>query len=148
MEDNIYEIENNYLQDIIKFLHKEIESITVLLHQHKDILLEIRKEMWEEGMTLFNDAETERNIEINQYLNMEAIETSKYESKIENLDRYQKMQKAPYFGRVDFKEEDEDTEKVYIGYHNLMDDDTYDVLVYDWRAPISSVFYNADLVYL
>ncbi|OOB79543.1 MAG: hypothetical protein BEN19_07490 [Epulopiscium sp. Nuni2H_MBin003] len=143
MDEKIFELEKQQLQVVIDFLNTEINSITSLLHEHKDTLVEIRKEMWEEGMNVLDD--TERNIEINQYLNMEAIETSKYKNKLENISKYQKMLKSPYFGRVDFQEDDEDIEKVYIGYHNLMDDDTYDVLVYDWRAPISSVFYNSDL---
>ncbi|OOB79399.1 MAG: hypothetical protein BEN18_04095 [Epulopiscium sp. Nuni2H_MBin001] len=141
MEDKIFELETIHLASVIDFLLTEIRSTTALLSSHKDSLVEIRKEMWEEGMSALDDVE--RNIDINQYLNMEAIETSKYKNKLENLDKYQKMKSSPYFGRVDFEEDE--VEKVYIGYHNLMDDETYDVLVYDWRAPISSVFYNADL---
>ena len=39
-----------------------------------------------------------------------------------------------------FKEEDEDVEKIYIGHQNIMKDSTYEMLVYDWRAPIASMF--------
>ncbi len=143
MDDKTYSLERQHLRGILEFLKQEINSITNLLSEHKDTLLEIRKEMWDEGMMILDD--TERNIEINQYINMEAIETSKYKNKLENLVKYQSIRNAPYFGRVDFKEDGEDTEQVYIGYHNVMNDDTFDVLIYDWRAPISSVFYNADL---
>ncbi len=143
MDDKIFEQESMHLADVIKFLLQEIRNITDLLSSHRDVLVEIRKEMWEEGMSALDDVE--RNIDINQYLNMEAVETSQYKSKLENLAKYQKLKSMPYFGRVDFVEDDEELEQVYIGYYNLMDDETYDVLVYDWRAPISSVFYNADL---
>ena len=55
------------------------------------------------------------------------------------------MAQAPYFGRVDFLYEDEDVpEPVYIGISTLLDRETGDILVYDWRAPVSSLFYNGE----
>ncbi|WP_305767305.1 HelD family protein [Candidatus Epulonipiscium viviparus] len=136
--------EETYLQYVLNFLDTEISFITNLLTENKETLLEIRKEMWEEGMTSLE--EEERSIEIGQYLNTEMVETSKYKHKTANLLKYEKMRDSPYFGRVDFLEDGEyDPEKVYIGYHNLMNDDTLEMLVYDWRAPISSIFYNGDL---
>lgn len=71
--------------------------------------------------------------------------------------RLRKMLKSPYFGRIDFvEEEDEDghsyleeqgEEKIYVGISTLMNenDGINDFLVYDWRAPISSMFYDGGL---
>ncbi|MCQ2538921.1 MAG: AAA family ATPase [Acetatifactor sp.] len=50
--------------------------------------------------------------------------------------------KTPYFARIDFQFDEFDTEKVYIGRRALTDKRTRDVIVYDWRAPIASVFYR------
>ena len=56
--------------------------------------------------------------------------------------KYERMLESPYFGRIDFIEDNEDyTEKCYIGLSNLINED-FDFLVYDWRAPISSMFYD------
>lgn len=50
-------------------------------------------------------------------------------------------QHSPYFARIDFKPDDEDLQKIYIGIMGILD--SGDVpLVCDWRAPISSMFYD------
>ncbi len=57
--------------------------------------------------------------------------------------RYQCMQDSPYFGRVDFIFDGEiEPEVCYIGLANLADSAADIPLVYDWRAPISSLFYD------
>ena len=60
-------------------------------------------------------------------------------------DRIKAMQaiiRAPYFARIDFEYEEGDVEKIYIGRRALSDRKTKDPLIFDWRAPISSVFYR------
>ncbi len=53
------------------------------------------------------------------------------------------MHKSPYFGRIDFKEEGESAaEQIYIGVATLTDASGENFLIYDWRAPISSVYYD------
>lgn len=61
------------------------------------------------------------------------------------LNKIKKLLEAPYFGRIDFKFEDGDeVEEFYIGKFNLTDRDN-DILIYDWRAPISSMYYEYEL---
>ena len=56
------------------------------------------------------------------------------------------LKKSPYFGRIDIKDPGEDEqESLYIGVASLMNDDRTDFLVYDWRAPISGIYYNGTL---
>ena len=53
---------------------------------------------------------------------------------------------SPYFGRIDILDPGEkEPETLYIGTASLMNDDKADFLVYDWRAPISGVYYNGNL---
>lgn len=63
--------------------------------------------------------------------------------------RLRKMLKSPYFGRIDFIEEDDDSEypeePIYVGISTLMDEESGEFLIYDWRAPISSMFYDCGL---
>ncbi|MBK5195300.1 MAG: AAA family ATPase [Proteiniphilum sp.] len=50
---------------------------------------------------------------------------------------------VPYFGRIDFREESAaKADRVYVGVHNFQDEESGSNLVYDWRAPISSMFYD------
>ncbi|MRN06969.1 ATP-dependent DNA helicase [Lactobacillus sp. 0.1XD8-4] len=53
---------------------------------------------------------------------------------------------SPYFGRIDIQDPGEkDSETLYIGTSSLMNEDKTDFLIYDWRAPISGVYYNGTL---
>lgn len=55
------------------------------------------------------------------------------------------LKKSPYFGRIDIQDDDEpDEEQLYIGIASFENDDG-EFLVYDWRAPISSIYYNGTL---
>jgi DNA helicase-2/ATP-dependent DNA helicase PcrA len=63
--------------------------------------------------------------------------------------KLKRMLNSPYFGRIDFIEEDgslvPQEEPIYIGISTLMNDETGEFLIYDWRAPISSMFYDCGL---
>ena len=53
------------------------------------------------------------------------------------------MQDTPYFGRIDFREDGEpSTEHIYIGIGSFLDEESDQFLVYDWRAPVSSLYYD------
>lgn len=61
------------------------------------------------------------------------------------LEVLRKLEKKPYFARIDFQEEGEDkTETAYIGLASFSDTPD-NFLVYDWRAPISSIYYDGGL---
>lgn len=53
------------------------------------------------------------------------------------------LQGSPYFGRIDVREDNKKT-SYYIGTSTLQDDDNK-FLIHDWRAPISSLYYNGTL---
>ncbi len=105
-----------------------------------------------------------KNLE--EYYNSTQSEFSSffYESDVEQLSRYKNIiaeteaqinlidkkinllngQKArPYFARVDFKEKDGlNSQRIYIGIGHISSGG--DQLVCDWRAPISSLYYDYD----
>ncbi|MFN3846758.1 MAG: HelD family protein [Paracoccaceae bacterium] len=57
--------------------------------------------------------------------------------------KLEKLRKSPYFGRFDFRRTDRnETAAHYIGIHDFRDDETQEAWVYDWRAPVSSLFYD------
>lgn len=68
---------------------------------------------------------------------------------IEELELKKQMLKnmldAPYFGRVDFRYEGEtEPERFYIGVATLTDFQSGEILVNDWRAPVSALFYYGE----
>lgn len=60
--------------------------------------------------------------------------------------RYQKMQDSPYFAAVTFRYDGEDDEETYyIGIGDFSPSKAEAPLVCDWRAPISSLFYDYEV---
>ncbi len=59
--------------------------------------------------------------------------------------RFRRMLDSPFFGRVDFRYEGEDeAETFYIGIGNFAERTGSLPLIYDWRAPVSGLFYDYD----
>ena len=59
--------------------------------------------------------------------------------------RFRKMLDSPFFGRVDFVFEGEDEPEIfYIGIGNFAEEAGHTPLIYDWRAPVSGLFYDYD----
>ena len=51
---------------------------------------------------------------------------------------------SPYFGRIDFLRNGmRSKSKIYIGIHNFETDE--EILIHDWRAPVSSMFYDFEV---
>ena len=63
---------------------------------------------------------------------------------IDKRNRLSKILDIPYFGRIDFKENKSDSKNIpiYIGIHTFFDIKSKRNLIYDWRAPISGMFYD------
>ncbi|CAN5609144.1 3'-5' exonuclease [soil metagenome] len=66
------------------------------------------------------------------------------ETAVARRKKIQKLIQSPYFGRIDFTARDERT-VVYLGIGTFSDDETKTNVIYDWRAPISSMFYDFEL---
>lgn len=56
-----------------------------------------------------------------------------------------KLVASPYFGRIDFVDENDARTPVYIGIYTFTDELQGANLIYDWRAPIASMFYDFEL---
>jgi DNA helicase-2/ATP-dependent DNA helicase PcrA len=54
-----------------------------------------------------------------------------------------KLRQSPYFGRIDFSPQGKGKLPVYIGVYSFLDERQN--VIYDWRAPISSMFYDFEL---
>jgi len=61
--------------------------------------------------------------------------------------RLVRMLGIPYFGRIDFREDKKggSIEPMYIGVHSYYDFEAKRNLIYDWRAPVSGMYYDHEL---
>lgn len=63
---------------------------------------------------------------------------------VEMRDRIAKLKDSPYFARIDFREEqEEEGQPYYIGRFAFQYEN--EPLVFDWRAPISGMFYDCEV---
>jgi DNA helicase-2/ATP-dependent DNA helicase PcrA len=80
-----------------------------------------------------------------QYINL--IIGSKFQSSIsKRLENIEKAHSKPYFARVDFAEDKTNKlEKIYIGKISLMNEQTKELIIVDWRAPVANLYYEGRL---
>ncbi|MCX7747979.1 MAG: AAA family ATPase [Clostridia bacterium] len=136
--------EQVYLNKTLEFIKSELKRVGELLESRKNSLKESRKQMWED--CVHSTTDFTKLTEVNQYLSQVSIQTSTYVNTTKQMEKFEKMLGSPYFGRFDFVESGfHEKEKIYIGLYNLMDSNTHDIYVYDWRAPISSIFYQYEM---
>jgi DNA helicase-2/ATP-dependent DNA helicase PcrA len=144
MSEHIMEEERAYLENVINIIKHEIEKELEALKNRRRDLVSTGKDMWENAVHFSNDFE--KMTEVVQYLATLNTQTVSYDIVKRQLDKLRRMMDSPYFGRFDLIEEGfDDKEKIYIGISSLIDSKTKDIMIYDWRAPISSIYYEYEL---
>lgn len=138
---NDYQLELIYLNRTIDFIENEIYRLKQMLMIERSNIKQLREDVLKYAPNTPDNFD--RLVEVNPYINELKKHTVYYNDILKNLKLLDKMADSPYFGRFDFVESSSDfLEKIYIGLRTLRDPDTFDIIVYDWRAPISSVFYR------
>lgn len=144
MERSDYQNEVEHLNRVEEIIRKKLEKLQGNKASLRDQVVSERKDMWDENRHGIYDFD-----EVILLSTQEASVTfaeKQYEWNEMEIRRLTKMEKSPYFGRVDFEENDiGETDTIYIGTFSLMDEEAYEVYVVDWRAPIASMFYQFDL---
>ncbi|TGE31435.1 3'-5' exonuclease [Desulfosporosinus sp. Sb-LF] len=141
-EDHQEEIE--YLCKTIAFITEEVKGEGDDLAEKKSDLIAARKDMYENTIHVSSDFES--LVDMNLYHSQINNQISDCNTNSQRIKKLKKMISSPYFGRFDFIEKGfSENEKIYIGLYNLMDRNTGQVYVYDWRAPVSSIFYRYEL---
>ena len=137
MNNRIFEKEKKYLITVQKTIDENLDKAQKM---HYDNLLKINKlkKYFAENFYEINKDDSEI-ADIN--LQIESLEQNNLTlSKLGN--RLVKQKKNPYFGRFDFKADSEaELKSYYIGIGHLRDENSEN-LVYDWRADISSLYYD------
>ncbi|MCC0705911.1 RNA polymerase recycling motor HelD [Clostridioides sp. ES-S-0190-01] len=138
-------LENEWLQKVLKEANRQLEEKRREKDKLKKDAIETQRELWSDLGAISIENGLEQLSEFMSFMDVMKHQKRSHEFTEKLKDKYEKMIESPYFGRIDFTEDNEvDTQKCYIGLSNLIDDD-YDFFVYDWRAPISSMFYDYEI---
>lgn len=143
-DKNVLVSENIYLTEVVNEIKNQLNKGINDAGSFKKEAIELQKTMWEEVRCAPTDlGDLDAPAQLWQYQVDISNQARKYKRSTDIVGRLEKMLKSPYFGRIDFKEEGEEAaEKIYIGIYNLGKEDSMEILVYDWRAPISGMFYD------
>ncbi len=63
---------------------------------------------------------------------------------LDRVKQLKRLARSAYFGRIDFRETGSRVHPIYIGISSLTARETGEHLVFDWRAPVSSVYYDSE----
>ena len=79
-------------------------------------------------------------------LSNEALDTEDYISVLAHLKKLERQDQEPYFAGIDFvyKDEPEENNRLYISLQTLRDPETDEIITYDWRAPVCSLYYESE----
>jgi len=142
--EQIKKEETFYLNHTIDFIKQELQKDEQAIKDRRTNVIASRREMWEKAPRSAHDFD--RIPEMNHYLAEINYQTQNYERIAARIKKYNQMLDSPYFGRFDFKEDYyNEFEKIYLGLYNLMDMNDMSIFVYDWRSPIASIYYQAEI---
>ncbi len=131
--------EEKYLAHVLERIRSAIGTADSTVKERVQTLDEQKRYLWENKDI---DPHEIRSVREN-ILNIHAIG----ENAIARRERLGRMLNTPYFGRVDFREAAAKGGPlpIYIGVHTFHDFDARISLIYDWRAPIASMYYDYEL---
>lgn len=137
--------EQERLDNVVKEIKGQISRLEKETTQHRKEVIHTRKHFWDEikvNVDTFDDY-LETIIGLRQEAQALSVSESTHRQASKRLAVLRRMVDTPYFGRIDFIEEGNSTmEQIYIGISTVTDSTGEHFLVYDWRAPISSVYYD------
>lgn len=137
MEKKVLQEEKEYLKKV----ESEIETLqTASVDGIKENKQEIERQKKYFASIFYDGDNSDELANIN--IQIENLEQNN--DRLEKLsNRLKKQKKNPYFGRFDFKAENEKEFKpYYIGIGHIQNNEENKFYVYDWRADISSLYYD------
>ena len=129
--------EKDYLDNCTKLIKDYLSELGQDLYEKEEKIQEFKKYIWDNKSQL-DPTELKSLMSDNDIEVFLAMEKGKYFQKL------YKIQSSPYFGSIVFEEDQEKEKNIYLGITHL-EDKNKNYLMYDWRAPISSLFYDYEI---
>lgn len=131
--------ERQYLEELKDRLRNALEQIDRHISDYAREVQEQKDYLWENKAGM-DHAE---KVSVRQSVTQSALTG---EAALEKKKKIQKLIRSPWFGRFDFREGGgNNAMPLYIGVHAWYDENKKENVVYDWRAPVSSLFYDFEL---
>ena len=132
-----FELEEKRLTEVLKLLDDKLAQMGEDIFEDEDKFMEFRRYTWDNMRAM--DAQ-----ELNQATVESEFEANKIFMKQNYFKKLFRIKDNPYFASVVFEDEDKERYSVYLGLTYLKDDG-YGNIIYDWRSPICSLFYDFEV---
>ncbi len=126
--------EKKILKKVQNLLGKTLEDLGEDVAQDAENLVEFKKMMWENENS-FDDGEIQQVRAATSQEEEKVLQRRRYYTKLKSIE------KKPYFASIVFKDDDDEIFNIYMSLTYLKDTDENNIL-YDWRSPICSLFYD------
>lgn len=139
-------IEQAHLDDVVEKIKKSEGQLQEHMEVAEEDLKVINNAFDDIHLGMDGDAiSMDAALSIHQQQQMLDERNNSWQQSKQRLGILRKLEKNPFFARLDFQEKGEPKkETVYIGLSSFTDKNDH-FLVYDWRAPISSIYYDGKL---
>lgn len=140
-------LEQEHLDEILGLIKKKEKSLDKSINSAQSEAQNLNAHFFDDVKLDYDGYSTSMDtaLSIHQQQQMLQERQNAWQHDTKQLSSLQRLEKKPYFARVDFKEKGEDKpETIYIGLASFANNEDH-FLIYDWRAPISSIYYDGKL---
>jgi len=139
-------IEQAHLDDVVEKIKKSESQLQEHMNVAEEDLKVINNAFDDIHLGMDGDSiSMDAALSIHQQQQMLDERNNSWQQSKQRLGILKKLEQTPFFARLDFQEKGEPKkETVYIGLSSFTDKNDH-FLVYDWRAPISSIYYDGKL---
>jgi len=129
-----FKLEERRLEEVLKLLDDKLASMGVEIIKNEEKYQDFRRYTWDNMKSMDKEElfASEREAD---------FEANKIAMKQDYKNKLLCIQDKPYFGSVVFQDEDGENFSIYLGLTYLKDEE-YGNIIYDWRSPICSLFYD------
>ncbi len=145
-------LEGRRLEQTIGNAQAQLEGIRQRAGERAAALSALQEDLWDDSAQVYSMQSFHDMVELSQLNQSLAGDVESQESEAHTQRVLEQMLDAPYFARIDFRFDEEgeggdqgEAEPIYIGRATLMAPNGLDIDVYDWRAPVASLFYRHGL---
>ncbi|WP_110933174.1 RNA polymerase recycling motor HelD [Paenibacillus bouchesdurhonensis] len=125
-------------------IEKRIRGLEQEVSLVRDDVVGMRRDFWDEVTVNFSEADDvgETSTSLRQQSQVLNDRERSHLHASAALGKMKRLKQSPYFGRIDFAEDGGEKETIYLGIASLLEEGDEEFLVYDWRAPISNLYYD------
>lgn len=147
MAKSIKALEQAHLDDVVAKIRVAEDQQSETIQRSEQDQADIKQNFYNDVNIKTDSYEgmMETGLSVRQQQQMLDERQNSWQHATKQLSTLKKLEKNAYFARLDFHEHGEPkTETIYIGLSSFSDSPDH-FLIYDWRAPISSIYYDGGL---